>query len=150
MRFPPNFTSFYESPSFSCFFSFSPSSSAFPSVTSLSSSAVSHSLRRGRISCSEVSWFLGGVRSNPGWNQLVCYLIQEGETQAKEEGPMLGQKCDQKAGRRVPKGNQDGPILGHSHQGSPKDRGAPEAAQGLHDRKWSWLPWRLIQYYCQF
>lgn len=62
LRFQPNFTSFYWSPFSFCFLSPSPSSSAFPSVSFLSSSAVSHSLGRGGISCSEVGWFLGGVR----------------------------------------------------------------------------------------
>lgn len=63
---------------------------------------------------------------NRDWNQLVCHLIQEGETWAKTKALILGLSLQPGgAGSQNPKVSQKGPVLGIGHQGSPKDRGPP-------------------------
>ena len=63
---------------------------------------------------------------NRDWNQLVCHLIQEGETWAKTKALVLGLSLQPGgAGSQNPKVSQKGPVLGIGHQGSPKDRGPP-------------------------
>ena len=63
---------------------------------------------------------------NRDWNQLVCHLIREGETRAKEEGPYARTELAARRRRESsPKGEPEGPVLGIGHLGSPKDRGPP-------------------------
>lgn len=151
LRFQPNLTSFYWSPVSFCFFSPFSSSSAFPSVSSLSFPAVSHSLGRGRISCSEVGWFLGGAR-RPASGLEPAGLPPDTRrwNPGQEEGPSARTELvARRHWERSPKGSQSGP-LGQSWpaslgvQGSSRDR----APQGWKDSKWSWLHWRLSHYCC--
>ena len=54
------------------------------------------------------SWLVSGRSQKTcfrAWNQLVCHLIQEGETQAKEEWPSAGTEL---AARRCWEGNPEG------------------------------------------
>lgn len=122
LRFQPNLTSFYWSPFSFCFFSPSPSSSAFPSVSSLSSSAGRGGA--GFPAQKLVSFWEESEDLIWGWNQLLCHLIQEGKTQAKEEDLYASTILQLGGtGRRAPKEGQSGLVLGITHQGSPKDRG---------------------------
>lgn len=81
------------------------------------------------------------------WNQLVCHLIQEGETQAKEEGPyarpeLAARRCRE----RSTKGKPEWASRGRQASGLPEGQRTLETVGMLW--KWSWLPWRLIHYYC--
>lgn len=54
------------------------------------------------------------------WNQLVCHLIQEGETQVKEEDLVLGSMVQPGDAReRSSKEKAEWANLGGKHQGSP-------------------------------
>lgn len=103
-------------------------------------------LGRGRISCSEVGWFLGGARRPESglppdtrrWN-------------AGQEGPYARTEL---AARRHqesnPKGEPEGASPGHWASGLPKGQRTPATAHGGNAWKWSWqwLPWRPVHYYC--
>lgn len=81
------------------------------------------------------------------WNQLVCHLIQEGETGTKEEGlyvrtELAARRCWQMS----PKGKPEWPSPGPQASGLPKGQRAPVAPPGGSAWKWSWLPWRLVHF----
>lgn len=122
LRFQTNLTSFYWSPVSFWFFSPFPSSSAFPSVSSLSFPAVSHSLGRGRISCSEVGWFLGGAR-RPASGLEPAGLPPDTRrwNPGQEEGPSARTELvARRHWERSPKGKPEwasGPVLAGKPRG---------------------------------
>lgn len=111
------------------FASFSPfhSSSAFPSASSLSSSVVSYSLGRGRISCSEVGWFLGGARRpESGLEPASLPPDTRRWNMGQDEGPYP--RTELAARRRQesnPKGEPEGASPGHWASGLPKGQRPP-------------------------
>jgi len=110
-------------------------------LSHLSSSVVSHSLGRGRISCSQVGWFLGGAkrpdsRLKPaGLPPDTMYVKPRTSKTAFSEDLASSQE---------PLARGANPVISI---GLPKGQGDPRLP-GWRCWKWSWLPWKLSRYYC--